>query len=294
MPRSRRSAEPAAAENTATDSATQSFSGGREDGGQQEVGEEPGAAATEPRASSVPSPEIEALRAELQAEREARARLEGQVSTLATVAAPKEPEKPKEFTRVELRTAVDNGTISEDKMFEILEEQAERRVEARLATKLEERLSANQSQTRVQTELDKYVAAYPGLNENGHPDRERANREYAYLISIGQPKGPATELAACRAVFGPTDKVRETTRQSRERHVETGGAGSPPGDDGSASWQKGLTRDQISYGSKMFEMGQWTGPDDPKAQRYFAIARGGDPKKLAQQRHRQSERRVTH
>lgn len=249
-----------------------------------------GSAPETPAEPAITAADLQALRDQLAAASERTARLEGE---LAATRAP-EPQAPKEFTRAELQQAVDNGTITEEKRDEILEEQRERKLTAKLEAKLEAKLAANQSQSRIQEDLTRYIEAHPGIEQAGHPDRLRLEREYQHLLSIGLPKGAATEAAAARAVFGPVEKIRETTRQNRERHVETGG-GSGGGDEGDAapSWHKGLSPRQRSYYAKKLEGGFYAGEDDPSFKREIAIARGESPAKvLARTKPRPGERRV--
>lgn len=217
--------------------------------------------------------QIQSLRAELAAEREARARLEGKLE--AKPAA--EPPKPKDLTRAELRQAVDNGTLSEDRMAEILEQQAERRVAERLEAQMEAKLAAERGTEKRSAEVARYLERIPALAAKDSPEWQRVSREYRDLVALGAPEGAATEIAALRAVHGPAEKIPEKSRTERERHEETGGAADAPA---SHSWQKGLDRRQIRYYADRLDRGFYTGSDDPTFQRELAIARGGDPRKL--------------
>lgn len=222
------------------------------------------------------------LRADLQETRERLARLEG-AATERQQEPP--PPPPKEWTRAELRQAVDAGTIDEDKMWEILAAQERRKTKDEILAEVETRVSATQSQSRIQTDIERYTERMPDLLDKRGPNWDRVVREHQYLRSIGAPEGAATELAALRSAFGPPERIPERTRAARDRQEDMLGAGG--GDEGSGDgsrrgrgWTKGLDARQIEHYQKRLDVGAYSGTDDPRFVREIAIARGEDPRKV--------------
>lgn len=230
---------------------------------------------------------IAALRAELVAEREARLRLEGRLAERER-ASGEEAAPEKTYTRAELQRAVDEGRISEDQRDDILDTQRARQLKA----ELREEIRAEEAQRRIQDEIDRYSREVPGITQGStHANRRLLEQEYQQLVASGLPDGPGTQLAALRSAFGRLGTaVRETTRQSRERHEEAGSGGGGPAGGGGNAWQKGLPQKQIRYLQNQLDKGLYSGTDDPAFQRYVAIARGADPRKAG--REQAGERRV--
>jgi hypothetical protein len=219
--------------------------------------------------------DLEALRTELTALQQQNARLQGQLE--ATAARPEAaPEKPKQFDRAELQQMVDAGTISEDKMAEVLERQSHDKLRSEITGDLRHMLSENQAQTRREDEIGKYKARLPGLDTAGHENHERASREYQELLRLGATPGAATECAALRAAFGPAERIKEKTRTEHRGHEETVTSSSGPASPGAESWQKGLSRQRITYAKDCFTKGIWSGPEDPGFKTYLQHARSGN------------------
>jgi hypothetical protein len=219
--------------------------------------------------------DLAALRAELEAEKGERIRLQGQLDALnaAPPARPTPPEKKKEFTRIELQQMVDAGTIDEAKMAEVLEQQRDGRLLEKVRAEIQAGLSEAHARSAADAEFAKYRARLGGLDTPGHPNRERVSREFAALRALGAPEGASTELAALRAAFGPADAIKEKTAEENEGHREAGGAGSGGEPPSKPSWQKGLSKDRISYLQGQLNSGFYKGVDDPAFKSYVKFAR---------------------
>lgn len=232
--------------------------------------EEPKPQETPPAASKA---DVDALRAELEAMRSKNELLETKLA-----AAPPAEEKPKELSRAELQEAVDNGTITAEKMEEVLDQQRMRKMKAEVTAEVRAELTRENSRAALEAEFDKYRQRIEGLEKAGHPNRERVSREYRELVRLGAPEGASTEMAALRATFGPAEKIREHTHAEHEAHHEAGasGGGESPST-GAAPWKKGLSPERVAHLESMIEKGQYSGPDDPQFKKYVEFAKSGKP-----------------
>lgn len=148
-------------------------------------------------------------------------------------------QEPREYTLIELDNAVQAGSISDLQRQQILQQQLDRKVEKRIREGVASQVETIQRETVLTSELDQYKAAVPDLVRDGSPLRERARREYEYLVERGAPEDYTTELAAARAVLGPLDRVRNGRRLGADRFADISGHGMTPAErkleDG---WQK--------------------------------------------------------
>lgn len=172
----------------------------------------------------------------LQEEREARIRLEERLAAAeAKAAPPKKEEPPQEFTRAQLREAVNEGTINEDQMEDIWAKQLRNQTRRDTEELLTKRDAVREKDTLVSTETQKYIDAYPGVAKQGSDDWQKVKKEYDFLIKLGDEHSDATQLKALRAAFGSSERVVSRNRASefRETASETaspGGGGSRPVD----------------------------------------------------------------
>jgi hypothetical protein len=204
--------------------------------------------------------ELRAANATLQTQLEVeRARLEERTKQPAPAS---EPAKAA-LSREQLQSAVDAGEISQSQMDAELERQTEERLEQRLTKKFEQEYAAKEQQRTIQEQFDSYARMRPDVKVAGTEDNRRVLEEIAALGKLGYPHDSRTEVLAMRHVFGPLDRVPETTRSRREVHRETGGAGaSPSGGSGSAAWERGLSPGQVAAFHDQLDKGIYAGVDD--------------------------------
>jgi len=195
--------------------------------GTQEASAEEGAAVAEegagepPAAVAAPPDDRSAeLEAQLEAEREQRIRLEERERLRAEQAPPKE-ERPKEFSRAQLRSAVEEGKIDEDQMEEIWAKQQREAIVRETEERFERRERERSTKTFVETQTAKYVENFPDVKKVGSPTWSRVKEEYDFLINTGEKDSKATELKALRAALGNADKIAERTSSYRQTSSET-------------------------------------------------------------------------
>jgi hypothetical protein len=198
------------------------------------------------------------LTGQIQESRETLAEMRGRLE-----AAPPAP-PPKEFTREELNKAVEDETLTQSAADAILEKQ----LEARITRKAEERIAettAAASQTAAQdAEVGQYTEAHPELKDKTSPKFQKVESEYQRLVASGLPKGRATEVAALKIALGPPDVLSDRTREARETHVETGGAGGGGGEKPPAVGENSVPKKYRAHYARMIDQGQYTGWNDPK------------------------------
>jgi len=166
------------------------------------------------------------LEAQLAEEREARIRLEERLRAQEAQRAPQQP-PPKIFTRSELRSAVDNGTISEDQMEEIWAKQQRDEIKREMEQDLEKRDRQRETERFIADETAKYIASYPDLRNTQSDTWRRVKQEYDFLVRTGDPDNKATELKALRAALGNAERIQERTANRRETPTETSGSQAP-------------------------------------------------------------------
>jgi hypothetical protein len=205
-----------------------------------------------------------ALETKLQAAEIERVRLEEQAKKPPEAV----PEPTPRLTYEQLQEYVDSGQITQAQADAEKARQMREDIKAEVSTELEQKFTAREQQKTVQEQFDAYVVKRPDIKVEGTEDRRRLQEEYAEFLKLGHPNDLRTEVAAMRAVFGPLDRVAETTRSRRESHRETGGAGGTPGKEGGGEkWEKGLNSTQIAGQRHQVEVGAYTGYDDPRFQR---------------------------
>jgi hypothetical protein len=220
----------------------------------------------------------EELKSKLQTEMIEKARLEGQVKAPE---APPEAPAPR-ATREQLQTAVDNGQITQTQMDTEVARQLSEDLETRLTKKFEEKMTLRDQESAVKSQSDSYIAMRPDVKVEGTEDRRRVMEEIESLMKLGYPYDNRTEVLAMRAVFGPIERVPETTRLRRETHQESGGAGG--GGEGGRSeskWEKGLTQSQVGIYREQLAKGIYKGEDDPFFLKVVTRARTGNVERKA-------------
>ena len=139
-----------------------------------------------------------------------------------------EAEPAKTFTRTELSAAVESGQITQIQADRILDDQAQAATAKTVEQTVNTALATRDRVSTVQSDMGEYIKVRPELKDPSSKLRIRVQEEYSYLVgTLGQAAGAATELAAVRAVLGPTTNMRKVGKVEavRESHSEGSGGG---------------------------------------------------------------------
>lgn len=208
------------------------------------------------------------LSTQLQQSREDVARLEGRLE------AQPPPEKPKEYTRAELREAVENETLTQDRADAIWETQLTDKVTREAAAAARAEAAALSRQEKHDAAVAKYTTAHPELADKSSAKFRRVEQKYRELLAGGQPEGRSTELVALELTLGSADIPADTTDARRESHAETGGSGGgKPGKPAAEGAGKVPAKYRDHY-AHMIEIGQYEGWDDPKIKAELSYMKG--------------------
>ena len=166
---------------------------------------------------------------QLQTERETSARLQGRLDAQSEQATPppKEEPPPKEFTRAELRTAVEEGKIDSDQLETIWADQNHAKTLRDTEAMINRRDADRTVELTVDGEYDKYVAAYPDLKNEKSAIWGKVKKEYDFMVRMGHAGDKKTELTALRSALGSHERIPERTAELRETPAEI--AGTPGG-----------------------------------------------------------------
>jgi hypothetical protein len=183
------------------------------------------------------------LETRLQASEIDKARLEEQAKAPVAPAAPTTPPPP---TREQLQEAVDGGTISQAQMDTELARQMRVELQTDIETKLRAEFTAADQLKAITSQFDAYMKMKPDVAREGTEDRLKIQKEFQALVDLGYPANEKrTELLAMRNVFGPLDRIKETTRERLPVTQETGGAGGASAGGKGSGWREGLTSGQV-------------------------------------------------
>jgi hypothetical protein len=225
--------------------------------------------------------EVEALRQQVQQQSETNQNLSRQLQQPAPVqpVAPK-PERP---SPQKLQEMVDNGQISEATRTDILMQHAKEDAAAEVRAEMEKRFQGMQHEQALDAQIASYTERVPDVLTEGSETRNRVQKEFDYLVSLGEPGDKATEVKALRAALGPADAIRERTRSRRSTHAEAGGVGdgvhsAPEKGDGVPAPLQNNDRLRYHYES-MIKDGSYSGWDDPALQTELKYASGWKPER---------------
>ena len=143
----------------------------------------------------------------------------------------KQDDQPVRYTRAQLKSAVDAGQITQEQADDRWAAQVrEETLEEAQRTALDV-VDRQQKKGQIDSDLSAYKRLKPEIMEQGSETRTKIADEYNYLVSIGQPKSVATELAAIRAVLGPLDKLERAanSRRAADPHQDGGSGGGDSG-----------------------------------------------------------------
>ncbi len=192
----------------------------------------------------------------------------------AIAAGSKKADLPKQYTRAELKAAVEGGQITQDAADQVWDDQIQARADARAAAVSTEIVTRAKLKERVDSDIGRYVALEPDVLIPGSEIRDKVAKEFNYFVSLGDPKTPETELKAMRAALGPIDQL-ELARSGitqHDTHRETGGGGpggKPKGDKENPLVAK-LTTRQREYYEGQIKAGQYKNWKDVEATLKFA------------------------
>lgn len=138
-------------------------------------------------------------------------------------------DKPKRFTRAQLKTAVDAGQITQEQADDHLAEQMREDAKVEAVAAATAAVAGRTHKERIDTEIESYKRLKPDIMTDGTELREKIKAEFQYLVGLGSPGRGAealpTQLAAIRAVLGPLDKLEKAAgaRRPTDSHQDTGG-----------------------------------------------------------------------
>ena len=208
-----------------------------EEGGEEEGGEGKGKRGPDGWIPKVRFNEVigkvHGLEQTLQQEREARIRLEEQLKARA-------PDKPERYTKQQLREMVATGQMTQDQADDTWDAQREAEITEKVMGAVKSTSVETATLTRVNSDLARYKELAPDILVEGSETRQAVAERYQYLLSIGAPRGAATELAAANAVLGPVEALERKAkgRTVTQSHEESGGGGK--GNDGGKGGKKSL------------------------------------------------------
>ena len=213
------------------------------------------------------------------------AELRGKIDGLSAAPKPQvqEPKQAaREFTRVQLREAVDNGKVTQDEADSIWDNQQDRKNGAAIeAVKLEVDEEITEK-SRIGGQIETYKELVPDLGESTSDGYLKVQTEFNYMVKeLGMdPKNLKTELAALRAVYGPVDGLTATPKDNtpaKHAGVATRGSGgsrTASNDDDKAA-PSDLSPKQKAYYQRSIDSRLYKGWDDPALQDEIKRIRSG-------------------
>jgi len=200
--------------------------------------------------------EKERLRQELQQEREERIRFEERLK-----AKDEQKTSQQEYTWAQLEAAIEAGTITRAWANEYREGIVAKKAREDAVRELESKQQINSRESSVMNEISRYKQAAPEVLQAGTPERQKVEREYAYMVNtLGFKPGIATELAATRAALGDVETVERAAKAkqstTREPFMETHSSTHKPQQKSSSLVDK-LDERQKAHYSKMIASGRY-------------------------------------
>ena len=199
------------------------------------------------------------VEAEVRVEREERIRLEERLKAKETATA----QQP-QFTWDQLQTAVDAGTITMAKAFEIRDQQLYERWQRDQAA----RDDSHARLASTSMEMAEYKKLVPNATTPGTDERRRVEQEYGYLVQrLGRPSTKeqelSLELAAARAAFGDLDTLRTKQQLTskplgREPYMETSSTQKKT-NDVKKDFKSTLPAREVAHYERMMRKGRYPG-----------------------------------
>ena len=169
------------------------------------------------------------------------------------------------YTRAQLQSGVDEGTITQEVMDNQL--QAQMTDQARAAAT--EVVSQSQEQSKSQKIIDDYCDVLPDITEEGSDNRQLVADALEDVTEVfGTAKNPAEkrkfEAMALKQAFGPLKNLKQRTKdisnKARASHDEVGGDGNGESK-GSSAETKGLSQRVINHNQRFIDNGSKTWKD---------------------------------
>lgn len=161
---------------------------------------------------------LDHLSSELQREREERIRME---ERLKAKEEQRQEQAEPEYTWDQLEAAIADGKITlrqaQEHREKVLMKKAEKAFEEKLATLQK----TTNTEDKVVKDLDRYKQSIPDIMTPGSESRQKYEREYMYLKSLGHKDGYATQLIAARAAFGDVETVEKAALVKKTTPKET-------------------------------------------------------------------------
>jgi hypothetical protein len=206
--------------------------------------------------------ERDSLREENQREREQRIRLEERLKAQEETKVASQPE----YSWDQLEGMIAEGKITRASAADYRENLVADKARKEAVKELETRLSTTSKESQVLGEIHRYKTAMPEILQTGTPERQKVEREYAYMVNtLGFPPTHATELAATRAALGDLDTVERSVQAKRsaqkESFMETHSSTQKPQQKTNDPITK-LDQRQKEHYEKMIRAGRYEGWDD--------------------------------
>lgn len=199
----------------------------------------------------------------LQQLREEKARLEGQLEATRTAPPVPEPKVEPRLTWTQLEAGIAEGKITQAQALDYRDETLRQDLKRDFDQQLREERTTRERSTTVSGELAQYKQAIPAILSVGTPERQKVEREFAYLVSIGyDAKDLRTELIACRTALGDVRTIKEkqlasTIPTDRGTMQDISANGKPKTD--AKDPLKAITAEQRKYYQHMIDRGQYKG-----------------------------------
>ena len=186
----------------------------------------------------------------------------------AIEAGQKKADPPKQYTRAELNAAVAANQISQEAADQLWDDQTEARILAKATEVSTISVTRAQRKERVDSDISRYTALEPEILVDGSDIREKIAKEFNFLVSMGDPKTPETELKALRAALGPIDQLElaRSGRTVRDTHMETGDGGDRGGKKPGKNFQDALSAREKAHYQKGIDAGRYKNWDEVKAE----------------------------
>ena len=198
--------------------------------------------------------------------------LEAKLNAVIEAGQKKADPPPKHYTRSELNAAVQANQITQEAADQVWDDQIRAEARSEAATVSTEIITRAQRKERVDSDISRYVALTPDVMVEGSETRDKVAKEYNFLVSLGDPKTPETELKAMRSALGPIDSL-ELARSGTSRHEthrETGDAGSGGGKPGGKKFEDTLTERERNHYQRLITNGVMKDWDEVKDEMKYA------------------------
>lgn len=210
----------------------------------------------------------------LQAEREQRARLEGELEALKRTPPPQAAPTPPRYSAAQLQQMIDEGKATVGQVLAYQEETLRKELDSKVEEKVRTSLATTSKASTLQQEMDRYKHVVPEVTQEGTPERQKVTQEFSYLVGLGyDAHDPRTELMAVRAALGSVETIQErrkaktipTGRETMQDIQSNGGAKA-----GEPDVLKKMTAAQRQHYQRMIDRNVYKGWDEVRDELKFA------------------------